>query len=150
MRNTIFPKRLLPILAIALAACADSGTEPDGPFVHDVAGAYSADPDFGALTFTSTTDGETIDQLAQGASISLRLDPDGTTEGQLLVPAGDEDGSDIAADLAGTWELNGDVVTLDHDADTFLRDMPLELRANQLVGDATFSGTRVDVALQRR
>jgi hypothetical protein len=54
------------------------------------------------------------------------------------------------ANLAGSWTLNGTTVTLNHTADTFLRDMPLQLQGNTLVGDQTFSGTRVEVTLTKQ
>jgi len=58
-------------------------------------------------------------------------------------------GEGFDGDLAGTWTLSGTTVRLQHAADTFLRDMPLTVAGNQLTGDATFSGVRVRLVLQR-
>jgi hypothetical protein len=51
--------------------------------------------------------------------------------------------------LEGTWSLSGDQVSLEHEADTFLRDMDLLLDGDRLVGEETFSMTiRVELVRQ--
>lgn len=78
----------------------------------------------------SATEGETsTDWLEEGGSIRLELRVDGTTVGRLFIPAGGEDGEDIDADLAGEWSISESVVHLSHEADTFLCDLPLTIRA---------------------
>jgi hypothetical protein len=133
-----------------LTACSDSPTEPAPLTVQAVAGVYGASGTFGAYTLTTVDNGDVTDRLDAGASISLRLNADGTTEGELFVPGGNEDGSDFEANLAGTWHLAGNIVTLEHDADTFLRDMPLTMVVDRLEGDRAFGGTRVRLTLQRQ
>jgi hypothetical protein len=118
--------------------------------VEAVAGVYGASGAFGAYTFTTVDSGVVTDWMEAGASISLRLNTDGTTEGELFVPGADEDGSDFEANLTGTWQLAGGAVTLEHDADTFLREMPLTVVGGRLEGDRTFDGTRVRLTLQRQ
>ena len=47
----------------------------------------------------------------------------------------------VDEDLDGTWAQTGDVVRLQHSADTFLRDIDLVLSGNKLTGqmsDPTF------------
>jgi hypothetical protein len=133
-----------------LTACSESPSEPVPLTVQDVAGVYGASGAFGAYTFTTVDGGVVTDRLEAGASISLRLNTDGTTEGELFVPGADEDGSDFEANLTGTWQLAGGAVTLEHDADTFLRDMPLTVIGGRLEGDETFDGARVRLTLQRQ
>lgn len=117
----------------------------EGPAtIEDVAGSYSA------IVFETTADGSTTDQLAAGASISLVLAADGTTTGQLFVPGGAEDGRDFVTDLAGTWSLSDSEVTLDHPADTFLRDMTFSYSDGTLSGTAAFSGVQIAVVLRRQ
>ena len=142
----------IPLFAMMLTACSDSPTEPDPLTVEAVAGVYGASGAFGALTFTTVNSGDVTDWLDAGASISLRLNTDGTTEGELFIPGADEDGSDVEENLTGAWHLTGNAVTLEHDADTFLRDMPLTIVGGRLEGDRTFdrSGTRVRLTLQRQ
>jgi hypothetical protein len=139
-----------------LTACSDSPTEPGPLTAEAVAGVYGASGAFGTLTFTTVSSGDVTNWLDAGASISLRLNTDGTTEGELFIPGADEDGSDVEESLTGTWHLAGGAVTLEHDADTFLRDMPLTIVGGRLEGDRTFgqtagnSGTRVRLTLQRQ
>jgi hypothetical protein len=108
-----------------------------------VAGSYAA------TSFTVTEAGGTTDVLSTGGSITLSLTAGGTTNGRLFVPGGAEDGSDFDEDLTGTWALQDSTVTLDHDADTFLRDMTFTVRGQQLVGEETFSDVTVAVVLAK-
>lgn len=132
------------------AGCGDDGQSLDAQLAR-VAGTYSAEGAFGAVVFTtSRPDGtETVDWLARGASIRLSLHEDMTTSGRLYIPGGDEDGGDMDEDLTGTWTLQGDRVSLDHEADTFLRDMDLYFDGERLEGEETWSVT-VRVELVRR
>jgi hypothetical protein len=141
---------LAPVLALILTGCSESPSDPGLLTVQAVAGTYGASGEFGAFTFTTTSTGVVTDWLEQGAGISLRLNANGTTEGELFVPGADEDGTDVEEDLSGTWQLAGNVVSLDHDADTFLRDVPFTVVANRLEVDHTFSETRVRLTLQRQ
>jgi hypothetical protein len=128
------------VLAAALvAACSDSTV----PTMASVAGSYTA------TTFTVTESGGTTNILAAGGSISLTLAAAGTTSGTLFVPGGAEDGGDFDEDLTGTWTLQDSTVSLDHDADTFLRDMTLTVRGQQLVGQETFTDVTVAVVLAK-
>jgi hypothetical protein len=120
-----------------LTACSDALT------VDDLAGSYSA------TTFTTQEGSATTDWLTGGASIHVTLSAAGNTSGRLFVPGGNEDGSDLDADLTGTWALAGSQVTFQHSADTFLRDMPFTVDAGRLIGEATFSGVTVRVVLER-
>ena len=135
-------KRLATVLlgACALVACSSNPTSSSG---YVIAGDYTA------ASLTTTNAGTVTDQLAAGATVRVVLAADGSTTGRLFVPAlGTQPATD--ADLAGTWSQSGDVVALHHNADTFLRDMPLTAHGQQLVGDRTFSGVRVQLTLARR
>lgn len=146
----------VPLFVMMLTACSDSPTDAGRLTIQAVAGVYGASGAFGALTFTTVDSGNVTDLLDAGASISLRLNADGTTEGELFIPGAGEDGSDVDESLAGTWHLAGGTVTLEHDADTFLREMQFTIVGGRLEGDRTFgqsadgSGTRVRLTLQRQ
>jgi hypothetical protein len=129
-----------PLLCVAALACGDT----TAPTVADVAGSY------GAATFTTQDVTGTTDLLAQGTLLNIVLTADGNTTGRLLVPGGNDDGSDFDADLAGTWLLHGDTVDFEHAADTFVRDMPFLFSGGKLSGQATFSGTNVKVVLAKQ
>ena len=141
MQAQLWSARALMIWSIwgTTLACGD---DPVGPPEQAVVGNYRA------TEWRATTGGTTTDQLAAGASITLRLSENGTTSGQLIMP-----GRPIAS-LSGTWVLSGATVTLMHSADTFLRDLPLQVRGNVLAGDRTFddgdSPTRVQLTLTKQ
>jgi hypothetical protein len=123
----------------ALVACGES-TEPT---VDSVAGSYTA------TAFTVTEGGSTTDVLADGGSITLTLNTGGSAAGRLFVPGGAEDGSDFDEDLTGTWTLTGTAVSLDHAADTFLRDMTFTVSADRLTGQETFAEATIAVTLAK-
>lgn len=140
----------MALATLLTAACMGGETTAPSPEMALV-GIYSAEGAYGAVVFTTETPGGTdsVDWLAKGASIRLVLNADMTTAGRLFVPGADEEGSDMDLDLTGTWELAGDQVMLSHEADTFLRDLPLTVRGERLVGERTWSLT-VHVELVRR
>lgn len=133
---------------LLLAACGDDGTGPDEIEQSDVSGTYEA------TTFETTEDGQTTDQLAEGARFTVTLAPDGTTTGNLFIPGGAEDGSDLDASLAGSWTFNAssNSVTFEQDADTFVRDVTFTaVRAGggvRLEGEETFGGVTITVVLE--
>jgi len=94
---------------------------------------------------TTSANGVTVDQLAEGVTVAINLAPDGTTTGGLVVPAA---GSDTV-DLAGRWSLRGDRVTFDQSADTFIRRLPFQVSTNQLRAEGTFGPTTIRVTLSR-
>jgi hypothetical protein len=140
-------------MAVAAGGCSDGGTGPDTELsLSMVVGSYTAEGSFGAVVLTThDPDGEgPVDWLARGASILLGLHEDLTTTGRMFVPGGDEDGGDLDMDLAGTWSLDGNVVRLQHDADTFLRDMDLVVGNDRLRGEETFGDVTIQLEMQRR
>jgi hypothetical protein len=143
------------LAAAALVACEDSGGSPLTPEEPQIAlsGTWAASPgdggEFGAITFQADTADISRDMIAEGASIVLGLHPNGTTSGRFFIPVNVDGVPDFDADLTGTWTIEDGVVHLDHDADTFLRDMPFQLDGNRLVGDEQFGGVRVRLELQR-
>lgn len=144
--------RWIPVVAaLTLLACGDDGpTTPTS--LTEIAGSWTAEGALGAMVFTTGTGSsiEVVDWLARGASVVLELRSDGTTTGGLFVPAADEDGGDIDADLAGLWAVEGERVTLDHEVDTFLRDLVFDFDGDVLVAEEEFDGTTIRVVLHRR
>jgi len=135
---TFARRAMIPVgLAVLNATCKDQA-----PTIEELVGVYEA------IVFTTEEDGTTIDRLATGASITLTLELEGSTTGRLFVPGGGEDGSDLDAELTGSWTLNGDTVELSHAADTFLRDMTFTAEGMQLSGQATF-GVTITVVLAK-
>ena len=146
---------MIPMLLFAAAACSDAS----GPSLSATAGTYAAvrdaDQDVGALVFTTTAGGVETNWLDRGAAIDLVLRSDGTTAGRLFIPDIDPEtgepqaGTDLDESLAGSWAISGNRVSLDHGADTFLRDMEFIVNANSLTATDTFGGMEIRVVLQR-
>lgn len=138
--------------ALTLGACDESPTtlDPAAQEMAAVAGEYAASGALGAISLTTEADGETVDWLATGASVQIRLTPNGKTTGRLFIPGADEDGGDVDANLAGSWTLDAGTIRFRHEADTFIRDMDFAVEGNLLVGDETFDGVRVRLELARR
>jgi hypothetical protein len=109
----------------------------------------SAAGTYTATTFMVQENGGTTDILADGGLITVILNADGTTAGRIFVPGGGEGGGDFDEDLAGTWTLAGTMVTLDHTADTFLRDMAFTVSGNRLLGEDTFGDVTITVVLAK-
>ena len=145
MRKSL--KRLYSVASILLPAlflaCGGDSTSP----AADIAvGNYTA------VSFVTTGNSGQRDEILAGSTLVLNLDANGTTSGHLHVAA--SGGSQaLDADMAGTWTRVGMTVEINQSADTFVRDMPFELTPNlgswDLVGDAGFSGTRIQLTLRR-
>ena len=136
------PLQLLRAIAsvVALAtACSDPL-----PTVETVAGTYAA-----TVFVVQEGQAEPVDLLAEGGFITITLTVAGTTSGQVFGPGGGEGGEDFEADLTGTWMLEGSIVTFDHPADTFLRDMEFRVEEDRLFGEASF-GAKLTVELTRQ
>jgi len=152
MRRTL----LLPLIALTLAACAAETTSPAtagvvASYIAAVPAQGSAGPPYGALVVTTTKGGVISELPVAGAEIRLVLDASGSTTGRVFIPAAATGtGANVDADLVGTWSLADGIVTLHQTADTFLRDMPLTVQGDGLVGDRTFDGTRVRLTLVRQ
>jgi hypothetical protein len=127
-------------LTLTLVACGDDAFSPT---VENVSGSYTAQ------TFTATTVAGTIDLLALGAEVSVTLEEDGDTTGELFVPGGGEGGEDLEADLVGTWTLSGSTVTFNQEADTFLRDVEFTAGEDALTAEGEFSGQTLQVVLTK-
>lgn len=138
------------VMTLAVVGACESnpaGPEPGELSMAAIAGSYNASGDYATSRLVTRADGESMDWIAMGAYIDLQLDADGTTSGTMFFPGLDEDGGDFEADLTGTWSLEGETVTFDHDADTFVRDMPFEVVGESLVGEETFGEVTVEFVL---
>ena len=142
------------LTALGVAACEDSNPVPIGPDDQlAVSGTWAASPgeggEFGAILFRADTADISRDMLAEGASLVLGLHPNGATSGRIFIPANAEGVEDFDEDLEGTWSIEGGRVHLDHDADTFLRDIAFDLEDDRLVADELVGGVRVRLELDR-
>ena len=104
-----------------------------------------------ATTFALSGD-VTEDVLAAGGSLTITFDAGGTTSGSLFVPAASSasGGMDFTADMAGTFALENDSVTLTQAADSFVRDLTWTVDGDRIRGIGTFSGVTITVVLSRQ
>lgn len=146
MRESL--KRSYSIASIVLPAlflaCGGDSTSP----APDIAvGNYHA------VSFVSTGTSGQRNEILAGSTLVLNLNANGTTSGHLhFLPPGGIPA--FFADMAGTWTRAGTTVEITQTADTFVRDMPFVLTPAagntwDLMGDATFSGTRIQITLTR-
>jgi hypothetical protein len=99
----------------AVAACGDNPAS-----ANPIAGTYTAS------TFQVIPEGMTnaLDVKAAGGTLTITVNEDNTTSGQLVVP-GALIGSptDFVASMAGTVTVTGSTATFHQTADTFIRDL---------------------------
>lgn len=130
---------LLTLLAIA--GCGDD--DPSGPSPEEIAGSYEAT----ALLFSDGEDQRNL--LQEGAFVDITIHADGITEGDLFIPAL-AGGAPLQADLTGTWEVEGDLVTFHPDAGTLLSDAPFLWGGDGVLGTRFYTNEGVlDLTLTR-
>ena len=131
------------VLPALFLACGDSTSPP-----ADIAvGSYTA------VSFVTTGNSGQRNEILAGSTLVLNLNANGTTSGHLHIAASGGTPA-FDADMAGTWVRAGTTVDITQSADTFVRDMPFELTPYpggtwDLVGNAGFSGTQVQITLRR-
>ena len=125
-------------VGLTLAGCSDD----NGTDISDVAGSYEA------TTFVVTPDGEgPIDVIAAGGFINITINSNGTTTGDMFLPASVA-GTDQAFSMDGTASIVGsEQVAFDQVADSFFRELTFTIEAEELVvleqraGSAVFTIT---------
>ena len=135
---------LLVGLPALLLACGGSTTAPSE---NSAAGSYTA------IYWVTTGGTGQKSELLAGSTLSLNLNADGTTSGQLHIAASGANQA-VDADMAGTWTQNLFTVNISQSADTFVRNMPFKVAVDpnggwHLLGDQTFSSTRIQIDLKQ-
>jgi hypothetical protein len=134
---------LMVSLALASAACGGDSTSPPSAIV----GTYTA------IQWQTTGNSGSTNQLVIGSTLQISLSADGSTSGHMHVAASNgQPATDF--DLAGHWTASGSTVDFTQVEDNFLADMiftldPISNDAWDLVGDASFPGSRVELRLRR-
>jgi hypothetical protein len=119
----------------------------------DLTSSGTTEASYTAIIFFTTDSTGPTNQLSLGSSLQITLASNGTTSGHLhLAASGGQPVLD--ADMAGTWSQSGDAIDFTQTADTFVRDMTftaqkISTSVSALVGDETFSGTRINLTLAR-
>ncbi len=130
-------RRFRPLFACLLLfspSCADV-LGPD-----DIAGNYHT------LVLVLTEGATSVNLLQLGVTLNLELRSDGTTRGSFRAPAiAGLAGTPFDYDLAGTYSIEGGVLRMSHQADTFLRDTEWAISKRSL----SSQGGEVAALLQR-
>ena len=134
MRTPFFKVFVSFFLLVATASC---GSDPVAPSMEAIAGDYDA------TSFTA--DGMNI--LAAGGSLTLSLGSGGTVAGSMFIPA--QVGGPLQTDMAGTYTLSGNALTIDQAADTFVRDAEWTWSDGVLDGSWSGGASSVSVRLVR-
>jgi hypothetical protein len=135
-------RAFLAAMLLVATACGEGFS----PTVDTVAGAYTA-TQLTLIQQPGVGPGHrTFDLLADGGSLALTLQSQGTVAGRIFVPNPD---GDVDLSLTGTWGLAGNRVTLHLNAGTFLDNLELTASEIQLVGVYTSEVAVVHVRLQK-
>ncbi len=140
MTRSLHGPAILLVCLTVMVACGDS-TDPDP--TNGIVGSYVA------TTFTLDQGGPLIDLLSAGSSLTLTLTGGGTTTGTLFVPASVAGGTDFQADMAGAYQVVGNTVTFQQNADTFVRDATWSIVGTTLTTVFT-SGETISVILTKQ
>jgi hypothetical protein len=141
------------VLLVFLPVAYGCETNVNGPKVvaeDEVVGRYQA------TTLTALVAGSATDQLALGTQLEIELRPDMRTDGRFYAPEAGDDGKDVDQRLRGTWSFDPEtqMVTFDHSAETFLRDMTFHAqRADENVelrAENSFGIIRIRAVLSQR
>jgi hypothetical protein len=128
----------LVVTSIPLAVACSDALSPES-----LAGTYIAT----RFTLSGAIVG---DVLAEGGSLTITLNADGTTTGLLSVPASLLDGEDFNASMGGTFTIGDQTLTFTQEADTFVRDLTWIVDGSELRASGTFSEVTVIVVLKRQ
>jgi hypothetical protein len=149
--HSVFPRMVITVAVLAgSVACDDDSVGPAPITDESILGTYSA------TRLDVTVAGTTTDLLDEGAEVTIMLAEEGTTTGQLFIPEGNDDGSDLDESLDGMFEFDddNDEVRFDLGADTFLEEVTFAASREggriRLTGSRTFFGTRVDLVLTKQ
>ena len=133
----------LLVVCIALAAACGDSTSPDPTNPDSIAGTYVA------TTFTLSGD-MSADVLDEGGSLTITLNADSTTSGNLFVPASVADGEELNESMVGTYSVVADTLTFNQVADTFVRDCSWIIEGSHLSASEEFSGVTITIVLARQ
>ena len=121
--NSSTMQRLAPLglllTTMAVVACNDAPTRPSQSRLD---GTYTA------TAFTATTPDTTFDLLAEGVSLTITINGDGTTTGSQISDS-------VVMDLAGQWDTAADTLHLHLATPGLLTLTPFVIRPNRLQGD---------------
>jgi hypothetical protein len=141
MKLNAFVLGCVSVLGLVTAGCGD-----DPLSVGDLVGTWEAT----TFEIDPAGGGAVIDFLAGGATIDITVAANGTTTGTLFVPAALNGGVALTESMAGSVDLDGNSITFDQAADTFLRDADFSLNGSTLTGTHTDGDGTITVVLTKQ
>lgn len=143
-------KALIPLVsAVLLVAGCDGGPSGQGgplPGQAIYAAALTLDGRVGE--FVVTEGGSSVDVLALGGLIEIKLDFDRSIVGRLYVPAGVLDESEVELRFQGSWRMEGDRLRFEPSEATFLSQIAFGIDGRKLTGAETVVERSFVVSLQ--
>lgn len=141
MRRTVRRVAMIAALAGTLSACGEALTGPGGI----ATGTYVA------AAFSITQAGQApVNVLADGGSLTIRINADGTTSGALVIPSTLTGGAPFTASMAGTVTVTSLTVKFEQNADTFVRDLNWSRTGQDIrVENQVVAGTSYTITLIR-
>ena len=121
----------LLLTTAAALACNDAPTRPSQPRLE---GTYTA------TVFTATTPDTTFDLLADGGSLTLAINEDGTTTGAQIFGG-------TSTDLAGQWDTAAGSLHLHLATPGLLILTPFAVRPNRLQADTVINSFAFHITL---
>jgi len=123
------------------AACGDDGAIGSG----SIAGTYTA-----TTCRLKPPSSSEINVLAQGGNLSIVISGNSTTTGTLNLPAIVTGGAALQTSMAGAVDRNGNSVSFEQTADTFVRDLYWTVSGNTItVTNQSVSGATWTIVLTR-
>jgi hypothetical protein len=123
------------LLITAAMACSNSSPTESSP-PPGISGTYTA------TAFTTSEGGVSIDRLAAGLIMIIKLRSDGTTTGTITA-------SGTTTPVAGTWDTTGTELHFHEDRATFLTEIPFHVQTRSLVADTVVGPTRYAIVLRK-
>lgn len=137
------------VSAVLLVAGCDGGPSGQGgPFPRPSIYAAALTLDGRVGEFVVTESGSSVDVLALGGLIEVKLDFDRSIVGRLYVPAGVLGESEVELRFQGSWRMEGDRLRFESSEATFLSQIAFEVGGSQLTGAETAGERGFVVSLQ--
>ena len=140
LRSTLLSASAVAALSVLVLSACGGGGDSFSPSIENVAGTYSA------TTFTITSTAGSTNLLLLGATVTVTLASDGTSSGHLHVP-GDDQGTDVDENLAGTWTLSGNTVTFSQSTSSLIEGAEFTAERDVLRGSGVINGLSILLVL---
>jgi hypothetical protein len=130
---------------VAGASTGCGGSDPTLPPKVDLTGSYVA------TYFRVTPTGKpTIDVLARGGSLTLKIAADKSTTGTLSMPADVFGSAPVSANMAGTAHVSGYSVRFEQAVSTFVNQLGWIAGGGTISTDVNDGSARIEVLLTRQ